>query len=115
LPGRAANAPRRLEVTTIPQRTAAADIPILHPSGLHARPAAAFVRTAGRFRAAIRVAHAGREADGKSILEVLTLGVHAGSTVHVIAEGEDAREAVSALIDLAGRRFEGDPPPPATD
>jgi len=106
--GRSAKAPPDREVRTIPHPTAAADIPILHPSGLHARPAAAFVRTAGRFRAAIRVAHAGREADGKSILEVLTLGVHAGSTVHVVAEGEDAREAVRALVDLAGRRFEGE-------
>ena len=93
---------------TIAEITAAADIPILHPSGLHARPAALFVRTAGRFRSVIRVAHAGREADGKSILEILTLGVHAGGTVHVVAEGGDAREAVDALVDLAGRRFEAD-------
>lgn len=113
--GRGANAPRRLEVTTIAKQTAAADIPILHPSGLHARPAAAFVRTAGQFRAAIRVAHAGREADAKSILEVLTLGVHAGSTVHVVAEGADAREAVSALVDLAERRFEGESGPGSAD
>jgi phosphotransferase system HPr (HPr) family protein len=102
-------------VTTIAEISAAADIPILHPSGLHARPAAAFVRTAGRFRSAIRVAHAGREADGKSILEILTLGVHAGSVVHVVAEGEDARAAVTALVDLAGRRFEGDAGPVRAD
>jgi len=90
----------------MPRETARADIPVLHPSGLHARPAAAFVRTAGRFQASIRVAHAGREADGKSILEVLTLGVREGATIHVVAEGEDAREAVAALVRLADRRFE---------
>lgn len=85
--------------------TARAQIAVMHPSGLHARPAAAFVRTAGRFRSAIRVAHAGREADAKSILEVLTLGVRAGATVDVEAEGDDAREAVESLVALAARGF----------
>jgi phosphotransferase system HPr (HPr) family protein len=93
-------------VSAIAWMTASAEVPILHPSGLHARPAAAFVRIAGRFRAAIRVAHAGKEADAKSILEVLTLGVRAGSVVRITAEGDDAHEAVRALVDLARSRFE---------
>jgi phosphotransferase system HPr (HPr) family protein len=88
---------------------ATADIAILHPGGLHARPAAAFARTAARFRARVRVRHRGREADAKSVLEVLALGVEAGATGRVEAWGEDAAQAVSALARLGrGRRGEGE-------
>ncbi len=66
---------------------------------LHARPAALFVRTAMRFRSKIVVAANGREADAKSILNVLGLGAVAGTELLVRAEGDDAAEALDALAE----------------
>ncbi|MCL6595654.1 MAG: HPr family phosphocarrier protein [Firmicutes bacterium] len=87
---------------------ATTDIAINLPTGLHARPAAAFARTAARFRAQVRLKHRGHEADAKSVLEMLALGVEAGATVRVEAWGEDAAEAVSALAALAGCGLRGE-------
>ena len=72
------------------------------PAGvdLHARPAAEFVRAAMQFDAEIVVASNGREADAKSLLEVLALGARRGSSLRLSAVGADADRA---LEDLAGR------------
>lgn len=73
---------------------------VRNPSGIHARPAAQFVRTAGRFRARITVENltGGRgPADAKSILAVLPLGVSQGHEIQVTADGEDADEAIAAI------------------
>ena len=67
---------------------------------LHARPAAEFVRAAMQFDAEIVVASTGREADAKSLLEVLALGARRGSSLRLRAVGADADRA---LEDLAGR------------
>ena len=65
--------------------------------GLHARPAAIFVRTAAGFAADITVTRDDRTADAKSLLEVLQLEAGKGSVVTVTAEGDDADAAVEAL------------------
>jgi phosphotransferase system HPr (HPr) family protein len=73
---------------------------VRNPSGLHARPAALFVRTAGRFRSKITVSDGagGRgPVDAKSILSVLTLGVSSGTEIEVAADGEDADAAIAAI------------------
>jgi phosphotransferase system HPr (HPr) family protein len=73
---------------------------IRNPSGLHARPAALFVRTAGQFGSKVTVAHpaAGKgPVDAKSILSVLTLGVSSGNEIEVSAEGDDAEAAIAAI------------------
>lgn len=85
--------------------TATADIPIEHKLGLHARPAALFVKTAAGFPCEIKVFHGELEADAKSILGVLSLAVTQGRVVKVVAVGEAADEAVAALCDLAGSNF----------
>ncbi len=79
---------------------------VAHPMGLHARPAALFVQTAKRFRSGIRVRHAEREANAKSILEVLALGVNSGADIQLKAEGDDAVEALEALRALVENDFE---------
>lgn len=68
--------------------------------GLHARPAAVFVRTAGGFSATITVARDDRSADAKSLLEVLQLEAGQGVTVTVTAEGDDADAALDALREV---------------
>jgi phosphotransferase system HPr (HPr) family protein len=73
---------------------------IRNPSGLHARPAALFVRTAGQFGSKVTVANpaAGKgPVDAKSILSVLTLGVSSGTEIEVSAEGDDAEAAIAAI------------------
>jgi PTS hybrid protein len=68
------------------------------PEGLHARPAAELVKLAGRFRSSVRV----NDADGRSLLRILALGLRKGDTVRIEAAGPDARAAVDALRELLG-------------
>ena len=64
---------------------------------LHARPAAALVRTAMRYAASITVVAGEREADAKSLLSVLGLGARRGTELRLRAEGREAARAVDAL------------------
>ncbi len=73
--------------------------------GLHARPAALFVRTAGKFKSKVSAVKDGREVNAKSILSVLTLGAEQGAVVTIRAEGEDEAEAVEALKELVENNF----------
>lgn len=70
--------------------------------GLHARPAGEFVQAARRFSSRVRVACGEKEADGRSILALLGLGIKPGSTVIIRAEGADEAEAATALAQLLG-------------
>jgi phosphocarrier protein len=73
--------------------------------GMHARPAALFVRTATAYKSAVTVTKGGTVIDGKSILSLLTLAAPAGSTLVVNAHGDDAEEAVNALEKLVREKF----------
>jgi len=70
--------------------------------GLHARPAAEFVRAAAGFTADVRVTLGDRTADAKSLLEVLQLQAGSGATIVVTADGEDADAALVALAEVLG-------------
>jgi phosphocarrier protein len=72
-------------------------------SGLHARPAATFVRAASGFRSSITVRNASRNGivvDAKSILGVLGLGVSPGHRIEVTVDGDDEDAAMAALTEL---------------
>jgi len=73
--------------------------------GLHARPAARFVSTAGRFAAEVTILKNGRRANAKSINQVATLGVRQGDMITVSAGGPDAAAALAALQALADDNF----------
>lgn len=79
---------------------------IVNPLGLHARPAAEFVKLAARFAADITVSKDGETVNGKSIMGVMTLAAECGSTIVIRATGEDAEEAVSALAALVQGGFD---------
>lgn len=81
-------------------------VTIINPTGLHARPAALFVKAASGFKSAIRVIFDGREADAKSILGVMTLGIKQNSQVTLRAEGEDAENAIETLAALIANGFQ---------
>lgn len=68
--------------------------------GLHARPAAEFVKRAKRFTAEITVSKGDREANAKSSLGIMSLGAKKGEEIVIHAEGDDAEEAVAALADF---------------
>jgi phosphotransferase system HPr (HPr) family protein len=80
------------------------EVEVRNPSGLHARPAATFVRTAGGFAADVRVMNltrdAARSASAKSVLGVMGLGVSRGHRIRIVADGDDAERAVRTLVDL---------------
>lgn len=73
--------------------------------GLHARPAARFVTTAGRFDADVLVSKGDRTANAKSINQVATLGVRQGDTITITATGADALAALAAVQALADENF----------
>ena len=73
--------------------------------GLHARPAAMFVKTALEFKSDIKVEKDGKEADAKSIIGILSLGAEQNHLVTIIAIGEDAESAVKKLVSLVNGKF----------
>ena len=83
---------------------AESQVEVRNPSGLHARPAATFVKAAGGFAADIRVVNVTRNpeksAAAKSVLGVLGLGVAKGHSIRISAEGADADDAVRSLVEL---------------
>ncbi|HEX4568650.1 MAG TPA: HPr family phosphocarrier protein [Vicinamibacterales bacterium] len=85
------------------------DLAIANPLGLHARAAAKFVHTAGRFASKILVARGGREVDGKSIMGLLLLAASRGSSIRISADGPDEHDAIAALCALVERGFDDAP------
>ena len=79
--------------------------PIVNQLGLHARPAAEFVKIANRFRAHIVVTKDELEVNGKSIMGMMMLAAECGSALLIRADGDDAQEAVDALLALVARGF----------
>ena len=84
------------------------EVVVTHEVGLHARPAASFVKTAASYPCDIKVTNvtAGSPAvNAKSILGVLSIGVHQGHTITVEAVGEQAQAALDALQTLIADNF----------
>jgi phosphotransferase system HPr (HPr) family protein len=71
---------------------------VIDPSGLHARPAAKFVKAASRFSSRILIREDGREADAKSLIALLGLTIRPSSEITLSADGPDADEALAALM-----------------
>jgi phosphocarrier protein HPr len=71
---------------------------VVPEAGLHARPAARFVKEAKSYSADIVVIKDGREANAKSSLKLMTLGAKRGDKVMIRAEGEDEEAAVDGLV-----------------
>jgi phosphocarrier protein len=82
------------------------DVTLINKLGLHARASAKFVGVASRFAATIMVERNGLEVNGKSIMGVMMLAAGPGSTIVIKADGDDAEEALAALVALVTDRFE---------
>lgn len=87
---------------------AEATIVVEHEVGLHARPAASFVKTAKGFESAITIANVTRgsdPADAKSLVQIFKAAVGQGHEVRITAEGPDEADAVEALVGLIRSNF----------
>jgi phosphocarrier protein len=74
--------------------------------GIHARPAAMFVKTANRFSCDIFVEKEGERVNGKSIMGLMMLAAGPGSKLTVHAEGLDAPQALAAIETLMKGKFD---------
>jgi phosphotransferase system HPr (HPr) family protein len=89
---------------------ASIEVTVVDEVGLHARPAALFVRLAKTFESKIVMRKGDREANAKSILRVLTLEARQGDVLQIDADGDDAGEAVQRLHDLLVGGVDAHPP-----
>jgi len=78
---------------------------IVNPLGMHARPAAEFVKVAGRFKSHIEVRKDSLTVNGKSIMGVMMLAAECGSSLFIKTDGMDAGEAMDALLALVAAGF----------
>ena len=84
------------------------DITIVNRLGLHARPAAMFVRIASRYRAEVWVGKEGEKVNGKSIMGLMMLAAGQGSTLNICCDGPDADKAMAELEELIKAKFNED-------
>ena len=80
-------------------------ITIINKLGLHARAAAKFVTEASRFASDIDLLRDNQRVNGKSIMGVMMLAASKGTSLEIVANGEDEAEAVNALEELVDQKF----------
>lgn len=78
---------------------------IVNPLGMHARPAAEFVKVANRFQAAVEARKDDLAVNGKSIMGVMMLAAERGSSIIIKTDGADAEQAMAALLALVADGF----------
>src|SRR3990167_42236 len=81
-------------------------VKITNSNGMHARPAAKFAEIANKYSSEIRVKTKNKDVDGKSVIELLTLGAESGTELLIITKGPDAAEALDAMEGLIKSKFE---------
>ena len=84
------------------------ELTILNKSGIHARPAAMFVKIANRYGSDIFVEKDGEKINGKSIMGLMMLAAGPGSKVTLHVKGNDADAAIAELEALVQRKFDED-------
>jgi phosphocarrier protein HPr len=96
---------KKAQLEAVAEKTVVRELKILNRFGIHARPAALFVKTAGHFDSDILVEKDGTIVSGKSIMGLLTLEGCQGSVLKITATGADAEEALDALQELVQAKF----------
>ncbi len=82
-------------------------VAVVNELGVHARPAAAIVQVAAQYESVVEITKDGVTVNAKSILGVLMLAAEVGSLLYVSAQGNDAEQAVDAIVDLVAGGFPG--------
>lgn len=85
------------------------EITIKNKTGLHARPAALFVQMANKYESDITILKGDQEVNGKSIMGILMLAAERGSTITIVADGDDAESAAKELSNVLLQDAEPDP------
>ena len=85
--------------------TAQRNVTLVNPKGFHARPAHMFMKLASQYQAQVEILKGNETINGKSILDLLTLGAVNGTTLCLRAIGEDSQAAVDALSALIESGF----------
>lgn len=81
------------------------EVMVQNQVGLHARPATFFIQKANEFRSTIWVEKEERRVNAKSLLGVLSLGIVGGTSIRIIADGQDENLAVDSLVKLVQSGF----------
>ena len=81
------------------------EVEIINRLGLHARAAAKFVQTAGRFSSQVKVSRGAKITNGKSIMGVMMLAAAQGAVIEIVTTGEDEQAALDALVELVTDGF----------
>lgn len=81
------------------------EITIQNQVGLHARPATFFIQKANEFKSSIWVEKEERRVNAKSLLGILSLGIVGGTTIKIVADGPDEKEAIEGLVKLVESGF----------
>jgi phosphocarrier protein HPr len=84
------------------------EMTVLNKLGIHARPAAMFVKTANKFDCDVLVEKDGDVINGKSIMGLMMLAAGPGSRILVTAQGADAAKALDEIEALIKRKFDED-------
>ncbi len=78
---------------------------LVNPAGLHARPCHSIVSLVRTYESALAISAGGREVNGRSILELMTLGAPCDTVLSLRATGEDAAVLIAALVSLIESGF----------
>ncbi len=81
------------------------EVEVKNQVGLHARPATFFIQKANEYKSSIWVEKEERRVNAKSLLGILSLGIIGGTTIKIIADGDDENAAVEGLIALVDSGF----------
>lgn len=78
---------------------------VVNKLGLHARAAARLVQTASEYDCSVQVCANGKQADGKSIMEIMMLAAGKDNEIEICASGLDEAQAINRLLELVASRF----------
>ncbi len=81
------------------------EVVVTNRQGIHMRPATAIINLANSFESEIEISNGERAVNGKSIMEILTLGAARGTRLTVSGRGSDAERAVEAIVELIEGQF----------
>ena len=97
--------PPCIDSPPLPALLAQRYLTVAHPLGLHLRPANAIVKLVTRSHSNVRIRYGNHEADARSIIDILSLGVPPGTEVIVLADGPDAEAVIESLSKLFADGF----------
>ncbi|NGX44991.1 MAG: Phosphocarrier protein HPr [Chlamydiae bacterium] len=78
---------------------------VINEKGLHTRPSTELVKCASTFKSNITLTYQDLSVNAKSLLGILMLAASRGAKIHIEAEGEDAKEAIGSILELAQGKF----------